>query len=74
MSKVTQCQRVLEYMNRYGAITALEAQENLGVMRLAARISDLRRSGHSIRGEKVLVKNRFGEACRPMRYTLDKQP
>ena len=38
---MTQAQRVLRYMEDNGSITAAEAMEHLGVMRLAARIFDL---------------------------------
>ena len=43
--KPTQAQRVLDYIEEYGGITQLEALRDLGCMRLASRISDLRRMG-----------------------------
>lgn len=70
MSKETQCQRVIDYMNEFGGITQLEALNELGVMRLASRISDLRRRGVAIRSETHSVTNRFGETCRIKRYSL----
>jgi hypothetical protein len=66
----TQAQRVLDYMNEFGSITQLEALKDLGVMRLASRISDLRREGYSIKSEVEPVKNRFGETCHIKRYSL----
>lgn len=42
---MTQTERVLAYMKEYGSITSLEAMNHLGVMRLASRISDLKRHG-----------------------------
>ena len=47
-SKPTQNQRVLDYMAETGGITQLEALNELGVMRLASRISDLRKRGYNI--------------------------
>lgn len=44
-SKPTQNQRVLDYMEETGGITQIEALRELGVMRLASRISDLRKRG-----------------------------
>ena len=38
----TQCSMVLDYMRQFGSITQLEAIRDIGCMRLASRISDLR--------------------------------
>lgn len=70
MSKATQAQRVLDYMDEFGGITQLEALRDLGVMRLASRIADLRKQGYPIRGDVVAVKNRYGESCHIKRYSL----
>ena len=45
MSKVKQIDRILEYMNQYGSITQIEALNVLGVMRLASRVSDMKKQG-----------------------------
>lgn len=70
MSEATQAQRVLDYMERFGSITQLEALRDLGVMRLASRISDLKKQGYVIRSETESVKNRFDEKCSIKRYSL----
>lgn len=70
MSKATQAQRVLDYMGAFGSITQLEALNDLGVMRLASRISDLKRQGYPIESKVETVKNRFGENCYVKRYSL----
>lgn len=70
MSNVTQAQRVLEYMDEFGSITQLEALKDLGVMRLASRISDLKKQGFPIRSEIITVKNRFNEDCYIKQYSL----
>ena len=70
--KPTQNQRVLEYMNRFGSITAIEALSDLGIMRLAYRISDLKALGFPIESEMQTVRNRFGEKCSIKRYRLRK--
>ncbi len=59
--KVTQCQRILDYMDRFGSISTLEAFKDLGVARLAARIHNLRSMGYNIVSETKSDKNRFGE-------------
>ena len=67
---LTQNQRVIDYMREKGSITQLEALNKLGVMRLASRISDLRRGGYKITGSMETVKNRYGEKCTVKRYSL----
>lgn len=69
-SNPTQCERILNYMHVHGSITQFEAQKELGVMRLGARIFELRKNGHQIISEMVQVKNRYGEKCRVKRYYL----
>lgn len=70
-SKPTQNQRILDYMTEVGSITQLDALRELGVMRLASRISDLRRQGYIISSSTDKVKNRYGEECRIKRYRLE---
>lgn len=70
MSKATQAQRVLDYMQEFGSITQLEALKDLGVMRLASRISDLKKDGYIIESKPEAVKNRWGENCYIKRYSL----
>lgn len=66
----TQAQRILDYMEEFGAITQFDALRDLGVMRLASRISELRKNGHKIKSETATVTNRFGEKCTVKRYSI----
>jgi hypothetical protein len=66
--KATQAQRVLDYIRENGSITQLEALRDLGVMRLASRISDLKKAGVKIKSEPDTVVNRYGEKCYIKRY------
>lgn len=68
--KATQAQRVLDYIEEFGGITQLDALKELGVMRLASRISDLKKQGYPIKSETISVKNRFEEDCYIKRYSL----
>lgn len=68
----TQNQRVIEYLQRNGSITQLEAWTQIGVMRLASRISDLRSQGVSIAKRMIDVANRYGESCKVAEYSLNK--
>lgn len=69
----TQCMRVLDYLDEHGSITQMEAMNVLGVMRLASRVSELRKQGHKITSTMQPVKNRFGETCRIKRYTIEEE-
>lgn len=68
--KPTQNERILKYMNDFGSITQIDALRDLGVMRLASRISDLRRRGYPIESRAEAVKNRYGEKCHIKRYSM----
>ena len=68
--KPTQNERILQYMADFGSITQMDALQDLGVMRLASRISDLRRLGYPIESRVESVKNRYGEKCYIKRYSM----
>lgn len=71
--KPTQNQRILDYISEFGSITQLEALKDLGIMRLASRVSDLKRLGYPIVSKTEKVKNRFDEPCHIKRYSLSKE-
>ena len=68
--KATQAERVLAYIEDFGSITQLDALNDLGVMRLASRISDLKKLGYPITSNVEAVRNRYGENCYIKRYSL----
>lgn len=68
---MTQCDRILRHLQDFGSITALEAMQEYGIMRLASRIADLKQMGVPIRKEIIGGKNRYGEATSYARYSLD---
>ena len=70
MSKATQTERILDYINEFGSITQFDALRDLSIMRLASRISDLKKQGYPITSEIETVKNRYGENCHIKRYRL----
>ena len=69
---MNQCEMILEYMRRYGSITPLEALQEFGCMRLAARISDLRRMGVHIKARTAASVNQYGDVVHYAKYTLEK--
>lgn len=72
-SNPTQAARVLKYMEVFGGITQIEALNVLGVMRLASRISELKKQGVPVTSEIVPVKNRFQETCYIKKYSLKEE-
>lgn len=68
--KPTQNERILSYIDRFGSITQLEAMRDLGVQRLASRVSDLKSLGYPIVSHFEPVRNRFGEKTQVKRYSL----
>lgn len=68
--KASQNAKIVSYMKRFGSITPLQAVADVGCMRLASRINDLKRLGHNIRTEYVSGTNRFGDTTRYARYSL----
>lgn len=69
----TQAERILKYMRYFGAITQRDAINDLGCMRLASRISELREAGYKINRRMIKVRNRFGETCTVAEYSLEEK-
>ena len=70
---MTQNQRIMKYINNFGSITTMQAFTDLGIVRLGARISELRQAGQDIRDEFVTSKNRYGEPVTYKKYFLGEQ-
>lgn len=68
---MNQCERIIRHLKDYGSISSLEAMQEYGIMRLASRISDLKKAGIPIRRELVSRKNRYGENTSYARYYID---
>ena len=71
MSKITQCERIEKYMKDFGSISTKEAMNDLGVMRLASRISDMKKNGLRIIKETENGLNRYGEVTHYARYRME---
>lgn len=65
---MTQCERILNYIDQHGSITRAEAMSECGIANFTARISELRRQGVKLDVETVSRKNRYGESVRFARY------
>ena len=67
----SQNEMILDYIKRFGSITPLEAMRDLGIYRLASRISDMRRLGLPVVAEWAEVETRYGDKTRVKRYSLE---
>lgn len=70
---MSQCNRVLQHLQAYGSITPLEAMQEYGIMRLGARIYDLKKMGYSINSSRETGENRYGESISYARYSLNEK-
>ena len=72
-TKMSQIGKIVQHLERYGHITSLEAYNLYGIMRLSARINDIRRKyGYKLTAELVCGKNRDGSRVRYSVYRLPK--
>ena len=68
-----QTEKIARHLETYGSITSMEAMQEYGILRLASRVSDLKRAGVPIRVETVRGKNRFGEVTSYAKYFLEQR-
>ncbi len=58
---MTQSDRILRHLQDVGEITPMDAIRDYGIMRLGARVFDLKKMGYPIMTEIKTGKNRYGE-------------
>lgn len=68
---MNQCDMVLRHLKDVGSITSLDAMNEYGIMRLASRISDLKKRGHKITSKIVHGKNRYNEQIFYKEYFME---
>lgn len=71
--KTTQTDAILDYLDHFGSITQMQALSDLGIMRLASRIHDLREMGHPIKKRMIESKNRYGEHVAFAEYYMERE-
>ena len=47
--KITQRQRIIDYIKEFGSITSLDAYKDLGITQLGARIDQLKKEGYKFK-------------------------
>ena len=66
---MTQNEMILDMLKR-GAVTQMDALREVGCMRLASRISDLKKMGYPIERKLVTRTNRYGKKVSISEYRL----
>ena len=67
---MTQREAILQYIEDFGSITPMEAFSDLGITKLATRISEMRKDGMQFKIESVKSKNRYGKTVRFAKYSF----
>lgn len=68
--KISQKQRIINYIREFGSISSWEAYSDLGITQLGARIDQLKKEGYEFKTEWESSTNRFGERTDYKRYYL----
>lgn len=68
--KITQKDRILQYIREFGSISSWEAYSELGITQLGARIDQLKKEGYQFKTEWESGANRYGEKVDYKRYYL----
>lgn len=69
-TRITQEDRILQYLRENGSITSWQAIKEFGISRLSARIFNLRKIGYTIENEIICSKNRYGDPVHFVKYIL----
>lgn len=70
---MNQREQIYDYIVVFGSITPMDAFSDLGITKLATRVSEMRAAGADIIGEWESKKNRYGKTVRYMRYRIGEQ-
>lgn len=69
MTKTTQVQKIIDFMQKHDGITTMDAF-GMGITRLASRIHEIRHMGIEIESRTETAKNRDGETVHFSRYRI----
>ena len=68
---MTQCEMVLKFLEEEESITQIQALNELGIMRLASRISDLKKQGYKIKKKMITKPGRWQKKVTFAQYSLE---
>ena len=67
---MTQREAILQYIEDFGSITPMQAFADLGITKLATRVSEMKKDGIILKHEVVKGKNRYGRPMYYMKYSF----
>lgn len=67
---MTQREAIINYIAEFGSITPMEAFADLGITKLATRISEMRKDGMQFKIETISTKNRYGKKVNFAKYSF----
>ena len=67
---MTQREAIVNYITEFGSITPMQAFADLGITKLATRISEMRKDGMNFKIETVRIKNRYGKPIYFAKYSF----
>jgi hypothetical protein len=68
---MTQHRAIRKYIDDFGSITPLEAIADLGITKLATRISEMRKRGEKFHIEMIPTVTRYGKKTRYAKYSKE---
>lgn len=70
MGRITQRDRVLQYIRDFGSITSYQAFADLGITQLGTRIFELKERGYRFRKKRFSITNGYGDKSHFDEYFL----
>lgn len=67
---MTQKEAIFKYIKDFGSITPMEAFADLGITKLATRISEMKKDGVQFKKEIIKTKNRYGKIVWFAKYSF----
>lgn len=71
--KMSQKERILNYIKEFGSISSWQAYSDLGITQLGARIDGLQKEGYRFKTEWEKSTNRYGQPVMFKKYFLVKE-
>ena len=70
---MTQIEAISKYIDDFGSISPIEAFSDLGITKLATRISEMIRDGAKINKKVELATTRYGKKTHYTRYSWERR-
>lgn len=70
---MTQVEAISKYIDDFGSISPIEAFSDLGITKLATRISEMIRDGAKINKKVELTTTRYGKKTHYTRYSWERR-